>query len=262
MQTIKHTFIWLTLFSIAMGYLETSVVVYLRELYYPHGFNFPLMPIKPEVAVTEFWREVATIVMLWGVGTMAGRDRTEKFAFFLYSFAIWDIFYYLFLKVLLGWPASLFTWDILFLIPVPWVGPVIASCLVSLTMVLLALAVAYLRERGYQTFIGWKEWSLLIAGSLVIILSFIYDYLQYVDRWGGLVKLWSVSSRESLFTESPGYIPQQFDWGIFWLGELLLLLAIALLVKRTLAQPINKPYRLATPGPTHSGNFADYLDGL
>jgi hypothetical protein len=101
MKTIKYTFIWLTFFSIAMGYLETSVVVYLRELYYPQGFDFPLAPISPSLAVTEFWREVATIVMLWGVGVLAGRSKTEKFALFLYSFAIWDIFYYIFLKILL-----------------------------------------------------------------------------------------------------------------------------------------------------------------
>jgi hypothetical protein len=80
MKTIKHTFIWLTLFSIAMGYLETSVVVYLRKLYYPDGFDFPLVPIEPSIAITEFWREAATIIMLWGVGVMAGRNKTEKFA--------------------------------------------------------------------------------------------------------------------------------------------------------------------------------------
>lgn len=262
MKTSKQTLIWLTLFSIAMGYLETSVVVYLRELYYPNGFDFPLTPIHPGIAVTEFWREVATLVMLWGIGTLTGRNKTEKFAFFLYSFAVWDIFYYIFLKVLLDWPASLFTWDILFLIPVPWVGPVLAPCLVSLTMILLTFAVMYLHEKGYQTFIKWKEWSLLVTGSFIIILSFVWDYLQYVDKWGGLAKLWSISSRESLFMEAPQYIPQQFDWWIFWIGELFLLLAIALLVRRTLSEPVSKPYKLTTPGAVHSGNFADYLDGL
>jgi hypothetical protein len=262
MKTIKYTLIWLTLFSIAMGYLETSVVVYLRKLYYPDGFDFPLVPIEPSIAITEFWREAATIIMLWGVGVMAGRNKTEKFGLFLYSFAIWDIFYYIFLKVLLNWPASLFTWDILFLIPVPWVGPVFAPCLIALTMILLALAISYLTEKGHRISLQWKEWSLLIAGSLVVILSFVWDYLQYVDKWGGLVKLWTITSHEGLFTEAPKYIPQHFDWWIFWTGELLLLLPIGMFVKRTLAQPANKPYRLAAPGPVHSGNFADYLDGL
>jgi hypothetical protein len=156
----------------------------------------------------------------------------------------------------------LFTWDILFLIPVPWVGPVITPCLISLTMILLAVAVVYYTEKGYKVFIHWKEWSLLIAGSLMVILSFILDYLQYVDKWGGIVILWTITSHESLFTESPRYIPQQFDWWLFWLGELLLLLAIGLFIKRTSAQPASKPYKLATPGRVTSGEFADYLDGL
>jgi hypothetical protein len=245
-----------------MGYLETSIVVYLRELYYPQGFDFPLTPIPPPIAIAEFWREVATIIMLCSVGVMAGRSKTEKFAFFLYSFAIWDIFYYIFLKVLLDWPASLFTWDILFLIPVPWVGPVLAPCLVALTMILLTVAVVYLIEKGHKVYLSWKEWVGLLTGSLVVILSFIWDYLQYVDKWGGVEKLWSITSHHILFTEAPRYVPQQFDWWIFWVGEILLLLAIGLFVKRTSSQPATKPYKLATPGPVHSGEFADYLDGL
>jgi hypothetical protein len=36
------TIIWLAVFSMAMGYLESAVVVYLRKLYYPDGFKFPL----------------------------------------------------------------------------------------------------------------------------------------------------------------------------------------------------------------------------
>ena len=262
MNSLKTTLIWLTLFSIAMGYLETSVVVYLRELYYPDGFDFPLTPIQPSIAITEFWREVATLVMLWGIGTLTGRNKTEKFAFFLYSFAVWDIFYYVFLKVLLGWPASLFTWDILFLIPVPWVGPVLAPCLVSFTMILLTVAVVYLHEKGYRTQITWKEWSLLLAGSFIIIFSFIWDYLQYVEKWGGVTKLWTISSQDSLFMEAPQYIPQQFDWWLFWIGEWVLLLAIGLYVKRVVSQPMPKPSKMASPGPVYSGNFADYLDGL
>ncbi|CAN5476760.1 hypothetical protein BH10BAC1_BH10BAC1_14060 [soil metagenome] len=131
MKPIIKTIIWLTVFSIAMGFLETSIVVYLRKLYYPAGFEFPLVPVPIDIATTEFWREVATIIMLIGAGVMAGKNATQRFVFFLYSFAIWDIFYYVFLKLLRNWPESLFTWDILFLIPVPCVGPVIAPCIVS-----------------------------------------------------------------------------------------------------------------------------------
>ena len=110
---IKNT-IWVILFSIAMAYLESAVVVYLREIYYPEGFIFPLTPIDSTIAITEFWREVATLVMLLGIGILTGKSAPQRLAFFLLSFAIWDIFYYVFLYVLLGWPASLMTWDILF----------------------------------------------------------------------------------------------------------------------------------------------------
>src|SRR4051812_14084868 len=94
-QLIK-TISWLTLFSIAMGFLETAVVVYMRKLYYPGGFKFPLVPISPDIAATEFWREAATIIMLIGVGILAGKNAPQRLVFFLYAFAIWDLFYYVF----------------------------------------------------------------------------------------------------------------------------------------------------------------------
>ncbi len=97
----KKKFIWISLFAIAMGFLETSVVVYLRELYYPEGFTFPLVIIPNKIAVVEFWREIATIIMLVGAGIIAGKTRLTRFAYFIIAFAIWDIFYYVFLYVLL-----------------------------------------------------------------------------------------------------------------------------------------------------------------
>ena len=109
--------IWIVLLSIAMAYLESAVVIYLREIYYPEGFAFPLTPIKTTIAITEFWREVATLVMLLGIGILTGKASAQRLAFFLLSFAIWDIFYYVFLYLTLGWPSSLLTWDLLFLIP-------------------------------------------------------------------------------------------------------------------------------------------------
>src|SRR5271167_2605871 len=97
---------WLTLFSIAMGFMETAVVIYLRKVYYPRGFQFPLVPIEPSIALTEFLREAATIIMLLGIGILTGKTRAQKFAFFIYCFAVWDIFYYVFLKIFLNWPES------------------------------------------------------------------------------------------------------------------------------------------------------------
>ena len=110
-QTYK-TLLWLSIFGIAMGLLESAVVVYLRELYYPEGFAFPLKPMGPTLILTEILREAATLVMLMAIGVLAGRTRTERFGYFIFTFAVWDIFYYLFLKLLLNWPESLLTWDV------------------------------------------------------------------------------------------------------------------------------------------------------
>src|SRR4030095_13106258 len=137
MGSLRKTLLFLLLFSTAMGFLEAAVVIYLRKLYYPGGFDFPLVVIPRDVAVVELFREGATLIMLLAVGFLTGKTTAQRFCYFLFCFATWDIFYYVFLKVFLGWPESLLTWDILFLLPVPWVGPVLAPCLSSLTMILL-----------------------------------------------------------------------------------------------------------------------------
>ena len=141
----------ITAFAIAMGFLESAVVVYLREILYPEGFAFPLSPIPVSLALTELLREVATLIMLVGIGIIAAKRFSTGFAWFIYSFAIWDIFYYLFLKLLLDWPESLFTWDVLFLIPTTWTGPVLSPILVSLTMILLALVILVRADRGIDS---------------------------------------------------------------------------------------------------------------
>ena len=233
MRPIVKTMIWLTVFSIAMGFLETSVVVYLRKLYYPGGFDFPLVPVPGDIAVTEFFRELATIIMLIGAGMMAGKNSLQRFVFFLYSFAIWDIFYYVFLKVLLGWPESLLTWDILFLIPVPWVGPVIAPCIVSFLMILFTFMVVYYQEKGANMHVIFMEWMLFIAGSVITIISFVWDYVIYISVHGADNRIWTLSSSSDMFEEVKNYIPQHFNWWLFAIGQGVILLAMYLIYKRT-----------------------------
>lgn len=231
MKSLRKTIVWLTLFSIAMGFMETAVVVYLRKIYYPEGFDFPLKPIEMSLAATEFYREIATIVMLIGIGILAGKNTIQKFAFFIYSFAIWDIFYYVFLKLILNWPASLFTWDILFLIPVPWVGPVIAPCITSITMIwLAAIAVYYNHKFGMYHFKRW-EWVQLIAGSLIMIFSFVLDYIQYHYNMpkGDSIQFNVESSTLQAFRN---YVPQHFAWNVFWIGELMIVWCIVSIVFR------------------------------
>ena len=208
---------WLTIFSIAMGFMETVIVVYLRKIYYPNGFEFPLVGMDMDIMKAEILREAATLIMLVGIGILTSKTASEKFAFFIFSFAIWDIFYYVFLKVLLNWPESLFTWDILFLIPVPWVGPVLAPCIVSLTMIVLAYTIIHYSNKGYNTRIKRREWWMYIAGSLTIILSFSMDTMKFISL-----------SPESAATA----VPSVYDWWIFWVGELIIASGIILFVKR------------------------------
>jgi hypothetical protein len=211
-MNLKNKIIWLTAFSIAMGFLEGAVVVYLREIYYPKGFDFPLVPITSTIAITELLREAATLIMLVGIGVLTGKNRAERFVCFLYCFAVWDIFYYVFLKLLLNWPASLFTWDILFLLPVPWVGPVLAPCITSLSMIILFGNVMYYSNKIPQLKIIASEWKLLIIGSLVVIASFVWDYFKY--KTSG-----AATANTSLLNDLANYVPQDFNWPLFWLGQ-------------------------------------------
>lgn len=212
---------WLVIFSIAMAYLESAVVVYLREIYYPEGFSFPLTPINIDIFMTEMWREIATIIMLAGIGILTGNSSSQRFAFFLLTFAIWDIFYYVFLYALLGWPSSLLTWDILFLVPIPWVGPVITPIIVSLTMILLASSLIHFKKN-----LNLNQWLLSILGSLMVIISWVLDYWIFISNQFSN-GAWILSSEQELFGSSDQYIPGSFNWYIFLIGILLLLTATA-----------------------------------
>jgi hypothetical protein len=220
---------WTILFAIAMGFMETAVVVYLRELYYPRGFDFPLAMIPNKIAVTEFWREAATIIMLVGTGIMAGKTRLSRFAYFIIAFAVWDIFYYVFLYVLINWPQSVFTWDILFLIPVPWVGPVMAPCIVALEMIVLGLTIVYFEDRYQNVHLSVSEWLLLIGGVVIVIISFTTDYIEQASASHAY---WTIFSRSSLFEELKTYVPKQFCWWLFWVGDLLCALGVWSFIKR------------------------------
>ena len=142
--------IWITFLAVSMAFVESAVVIYLRELYYPAGFDFPMVSMPGRIALTEILREIATLIMLLAMGFLAGKNARQRFAWFIYSFAVWDLFYYVFLKLVLNWPSSWFTWDILFLVPVVWTGPVLAPVLVSLTMIILAFTILYI-DRATRT---------------------------------------------------------------------------------------------------------------
>ena len=174
MQTLRSALV-VTLFAIAFGFVESSVVVYLRQAYYPNGFSFPLAPGVIQPLLVEVVREFCTIVMLGAVAYLAGRNRWQRFAYFMIAFAVWDILYYVWLKVILDWPATIFEWDVLFLIPIPWIGPVIAPVLVSFAMLAGAVLILRKEQRG-EAFHGTRTgWITGVLGSVLILASFLLD---------------------------------------------------------------------------------------
>jgi hypothetical protein len=163
------------IFSVAFAFVEASVVIYLRAHYYPEGFAFPLKMIPAGYLRVEIAREAATIIMLGTLGVIAGWRPWEKFGFFLFAFGIWDIAFYAWLLGTVGWPGSLFDWDILFLIPLPWIGPVIAPLAISLLMTVCG-GMVVLRSAGERRFHpGALSWALGVVGTSLILYSFMVD---------------------------------------------------------------------------------------
>lgn len=171
LMALRTRYLWLVVFSLALGWFEGAVVIYLRELGPPVGANLPSIALPPHVVVTEIVREAASIVVLGSVAMLAGVTPLQRFAAFLVAFGLWDIVYYGTLRVVTGWPAHLFVPDVLFLIPAPWVGPVWAPVLVA-TMFVTAGSYVFLtptRPRRYTA----RDWLVEMAAATGIILSFL-----------------------------------------------------------------------------------------
>ena len=164
----------LAAFAAAFGYVEGAVVVYLRAIAYPAGFRFPLAPMDPELVLTEVVREAATIVLLLGVAFASAREGFRRFAAFAYCFGVWDLAYYATLKAVLGWPGSWLTWDVLFLIPAVWTGPVIAPVLVAAGLV-VGGALLLALPPGARCPLHRTDWLVLAAGGALIVLAFLWN---------------------------------------------------------------------------------------
>jgi hypothetical protein len=98
---LSHKILWLAVFGIAMAFVESAVVVYLRALFYPEGFKVPLKTITDYKIIIEVFREIATSSCFYLLPSF--RQEWERFAY-LAVFGIWDIFYYIWLKALINWP--------------------------------------------------------------------------------------------------------------------------------------------------------------
>lgn len=215
-----------------MGFLEAVVVLYLRQLYYPDGFAFPLRPMVLEGFFIESLREVSTLVMLVSAGVITGRTFSERFACMLYCFGVWDIFYYVWLKVLLDWPQSLLTWDILFLIPVVWAGPVLAPIICAFTMVTIGVCILYLHDKGRPATISPLEWSVLSLGALVIFFSFIWEYTKVIIQGGVLSQSLTLGENLQFQTAIAQHIPGSYNWYLFALGECMILCFLMMFYRR------------------------------
>lgn len=244
----RQRFFWLAVFAVAMGFLEGIVVVYLRELYYPDGFEFPLKLMSPELVKIEWIREIATLVMLAGVGIITGRNGLQRLFYALFAFGVWDIFYYAALKLLVGWPASLLTWDLLFLIPVSWLGPVLAPVLNSVTMIMMALLLIGRQERGYYIKVSISDWILIFGGALVILYTYLTDYTKLLIESGVTAKS-SPEAEERLMNMITNYIPEDYRWPLFIVGEVLILAAITNILIRSRKYPkdetVNLPFTVS-----------------
>jgi hypothetical protein len=224
-SSYRSRFVWLAVFAVAMGFLEGIVVVYLRELYYPLGFDFPLKLMAPELVRIEWIREITTLVMLAAVGIMAGKNNLQRLLYFLFAFGVWDIFYYVALKLLLGWPASLLTWDLLFLIPWSWLGPILAPVINSVTMIFIAVFIIRKEERGSQVKPRTIDWILILIGGVIIIYTYLIDYLKLMIDSGAIGSKSSTDAREQLLNMITTYLPDSYNWVLFIIGEVLIIAA-------------------------------------
>ena len=222
----------LFVFAVSMGFLEAVVVVYMRELYYPEGFAFPLKQMPYQLIGIEMVRELCTLLMLGTVAWLTGRTFTRRLAAFLFLFGIWDIFYYVALWLFLGWPESLLTWDILFLIPVAWTGPVLAPVLCSLTMIFIAFLTEWNLSKNKTFRLGAKELSLFFAGALLIFTSFIYNFSYLIIKGNYLNEFLSLSENSDFLNEIYSFVPGRFRWEIFSIGLFIIILGILILTKK------------------------------
>jgi hypothetical protein len=236
LQNTGKIFIILAVFGIAMGFLEGIVVVYVRQVYYPHGFDFPLTLLSPEMLSVEWLREFATIVMLAAIGWLAGKNLLQRLSYFLFTFAVWDIFYYAALKLLLDWPSSWLTWDILFLIPVAWIGPVLAPVICSVTMIMMSFLLTGLPSAGIPVKTKMLDWILIFTGSGVILYTYLKDYLQLIIQSGIVSNSDSPDVKAHFWEVITNFIPAHYNWFLFIVGELLILGALVWITCRSLHQ--------------------------
>lgn len=173
----RPTAVTVLVFGIAMGYLEAAVVVYLRAALeiVPGAVAAHDPATFGTFEAVEIARELATLVMIAAVGWLAGRTGLERVAWAAVVFGAWDIVYYAGLRIIAGWPPSLGAWDVLFLVPMPWVGPVWAPIVASGALVGFGLAAARRLRTGRPIVVRAWHVAGTLGGAGLIVVSFLLD---------------------------------------------------------------------------------------
>jgi hypothetical protein len=192
-------------FAIAMAWVEAASVYYIRALVdriEPYQAN-PL-PISDALGYVELWREAATLVMLATLGVLAGRTWRRRAGYAALAFGAWDIFYYVFLRIMSGWPRTLLDWDILFLLPLPWWGPVLAPVSIAIVMILWGTLATQSGDDATDA-----RWAGALAGVGIVLALGAFT----IDSWRALP-----GGREAVLQ----VLPATFNWPVFWVAVLLM----------------------------------------
>ena len=203
-----------------MAWVESSVVAYLRSLLGEIQLHRPgSLPHLGILGTAEIIREAATLLMLFSVGRLAGGTGRSRWAFSFLAFGIWDLFYYVFLIPLTGWPTSLLDWDILFLIPIPWWGPVLAPCCISILLVIGGGTVALFDRRENPLRPGRAAAIAGAAGTALILYSFLATALSAAAQ--------GIQAVEHA-------VPERFPWPFFLAGCALMAIPVLDVVRRVI----------------------------
>lgn len=216
-----------------MGFLEAIVVVYIRELYYPDGFRFPLKELPSAIIIIEWTREICTLLMLGSVAWISERLFLKKLSVFLFIFGVWDIIYYVGLKMFLDWPESLLTWDILFLIPITWVGPVLAPVSCSLLMIFIAVVLDNLISKNKLKKLIPKEWILLISGAAIIYFTFTVDFGMILIKGHFLEDFSNLPENPEFLKILTNWVPAHFNWTVYSIGFAIICVGVIIIIRRT-----------------------------
>jgi len=202
-------------FAMAMAWVEAASVFYIRALVgriEPYQADpLPLDAMSRALGNVELWREAATLVMIATVGALAGRTWRRRAGYAALAFGAWDIFYYVFLRLITGWPRTLLDWDILFLLPLPWWGPVLAPVCIASLMIVWGTRVTQWQDRIPATRFTRVSWAFGWAGILLALGVFMADSIRALP--GGLDTVRQV-------------LPTTFNWPVF--GAALLLMATSI----------------------------------